>query len=81
MIAAIVLITVNVLHAQSNPFRSSQPGYPGWSAFTGIEWDDGQPIVEFEDQWYELVSIHGVTTEEILEECRTQGWGRRKACL
>ncbi len=64
--------------AQSNPFLSSQPGYPDWSAFTGIKWENDRPVVEFDGRWYELVSIHGVLAEDILKTCREKGWDVRK---
>ncbi len=60
--------------AQGNPFASNQPGYPKWSAFTGVRWENDRPIVQIDDRWYELVSIHGVATEKILEKCAQEGW-------
>jgi hypothetical protein len=62
-------------NGQSNPFRSNQPGYPNWSAFTGTKWKKDQPIVEFRGQWYELVKFHGVvvsTIENQLPSCLTK---------
>ena len=75
-----VLAAPFAAHAQ-NPFSSGQRGYPNWSAFTGIKWEKGRPIVQFKDEWFELVSIHGVTTEAILKKCKEEDWdtGKRVA--
>ena len=75
---AALLAATDVSSGQSNPFRSDQPSYPDWSAFTEIKWEDDRPIVEFDGQWYELVSFHGVTTDELLEACRRNGWDAEK---
>ena len=64
--------------AQSNPFLSSQIGYPNWSPFTGIKWENDRPIVQIRKKWYDLVSIHGVSTDDILKKCQKEGWQTRK---
>jgi hypothetical protein len=66
------------LGQSTNPFLSSVPGYPNWSAFTGIRWEGDKPIVRFEDQWYELVSFHGILVEEILKHCDEKGWPKQR---
>jgi hypothetical protein len=63
--------------ASSNPFSSSAPGYPVWSAFTGVRWEGDKPIVRFEEQWYELVSFHGIPVEQILKHCDEKGWPKQ----
>ncbi len=60
-----------------NPFSSGAPGYPSWSAFTGVRWEGDKPIVRFEGQWYELVSFHGIPAEEILKHCDDNGWPKQ----
>ena len=65
------------LGQSTNPFLSSVPGYPNWSAFTGVRWEGDKPIVRFEDQWYELVSFHGIPVEEILKHCDEKGWPKQ----
>src|SRR5690606_13658211 len=66
----------SALGQSTNPFLSSAPGYPSWSAFTGVRWEGDQPSVRFEGQWYELVSFHGLPVEEILKHCDDNGWSR-----
>lgn len=61
-----------------NPFLSSVPGYPSWSAFTGVRWEGEQPIVQVNDEWYELVSFHDIPTEEIIQFIKQNGWPLRR---
>lgn len=57
-----------------NPFFSSAPGYPNYAAFAGIRWKGDRPHVEFEGEWYELVTFHDIAVEEIIAFLRTGGW-------
>ena len=61
-----------------NPFASGAPGYPNWSPFTAVFWKDGKPQVEFKNQKYFPVSIHGTTFEEIKAKCQKEGWPLKK---
>ena len=63
---------------QRNPFTSSVPGYPKRSPFSGLHWKAGKPQVLVDDEWYELVSVHGVTFEEIQKRCRREGWSLKQ---
>ncbi|MEO1525022.1 MAG: S41 family peptidase [Planctomycetota bacterium] len=67
------LLVSSVATAQ-NPFDSSQPGYPRWSPFSSVKWDGGEPSVEVDGKWYQLISVHGVTPKEILAKCEAEGW-------
>jgi hypothetical protein len=62
--------------AASNPFLSSVPDYPLWSAFTAVKWEKNKPYVQIVDSenWYELVEFHGIPIEKILEHCRKNRW-------
>jgi hypothetical protein len=42
-----------------------------------VRWKGDQPIVRFEDQWYELVSFHGIPVDEILKFCDDNGWPKQ----
>ena len=64
----------NLAWKKSNPFISSARGYPDWAPFQGLKWKHGKPLVCVDDDWYELVSIHGVTVPEIQKKCRQEGW-------
>ena len=57
-----------------NPFSSGVPGYPNWSAFTGIRWQEDRPSVEIEGKWYELLKLNGVAVDEIRRACAKNGW-------
>ena len=59
-----------------NPFLSSVPDYPRWSAFSAISWEDGAPQVEVNGRWYALVSFHGIPSAEIVEFCQQNYGGR-----
>jgi hypothetical protein len=68
---------IDAIFAQSNPFLSSQPGYPNWSAFTGVKWRDDRPLVEIDNQWYELLQFHGIPVGQIREACEDNRWPYR----
>lgn len=40
------------------------------SPFTAVKWDNGQPIVQFEDEWYHLEKLDTFTTKELLDFCK-----------
>lgn len=64
----------------TTPFVSSALDYPNWSAFTGFKWDKGKAMIQLPDDenWYELVSVHGVAIEDIIKKCEKEGWGIKK---
>ena len=45
-----VLLSILFIASASaeNPFLSSQPGYPKWSAFSGVRWEDEKPLVQID---------------------------------
>lgn len=50
------------------------------SPFTAVKWDDEKPLVQFEGEWYEFVSIDGVSREDLIAACRKDSerrWQRR----
>lgn len=66
-------------NAQStNPFLSSQPGYPNWSPFDDVKWENDRPVVLVNKKWYQLISIHGVSTDDILAKCKNEKWDTRR---
>ena len=42
------------------------------SPFTAVKWEQDQPVVQFEGQWYDVQSIHGVSVDEILDFCKKE---------
>ena len=40
------------------------------SPFNAVRWQDSQPEVRISEEWYQLVSIDGVPTKDILTFCR-----------
>ncbi len=64
--------------AQGNPFNSSQPDYPNWRPFEKFKWNEDQPVVMVNRQWYGLVSIDGVTVEQLFEKCKAENWNAKK---
>ena len=59
---------------KANPFFSGAPDYPDRSPFTEIKWSDGKPQVKFRNQWYQPISLHGVTFDEIVAQCKDKRW-------
>ncbi|QDT70580.1 hypothetical protein MalM25_35290 [Planctomycetes bacterium MalM25] len=43
--------------------------YPKRSPFDAVRWHENQPEVRLNDEWFRLVSIDGVTADEIVEYC------------
>ncbi len=52
------------------------------SPFTAVRWEKEQPIVQFENEWYEFEKIDGLSKEVILNFCKKQygsKWQKRFA--
>ena len=64
--------------AALNPFVSSVPGYPNWSAFTGFNWKSGQLVVQLQGEWYDLVKFHGVAVSEFEKACQENRWNYQR---
>jgi hypothetical protein len=50
------------------------------SPFTAVKWEDEKPLVQFEGDWYEFVSIDGIGREELIAACRKDSerrWQKR----
>lgn len=69
-----VLLLFPVLCWAQNPFRSSQPGYPDWSPFEEVKWEQEQPLVRVNGKWFTPLSIHGIPVDKILRHSSEQGW-------
>jgi hypothetical protein len=42
------------------------------SPFTGVQWENGQPIVQFENEWYHFEKLEDFTKEELLDFCKKE---------
>lgn len=50
------------------------------SPFTAVKWEEGQPIVQFENEWYHFEKLAHFNKVELLDYCRNQfgsKWQRR----
>ncbi len=61
------------------PLSAGQAGYPKLSPFDGLRWEADSsefwPQVRLGETWYEVLSINGASTEDVLTFCETR-WGR-----
>lgn len=48
------------------------------SPFTAVRWEGDVPSVQFEGEWYGLVSLDGVTREKLVEFCKNEYGDRWK---
>lgn len=72
LVLCLSLYSTAACHAESAPERSSP--------FTAVDWQDDQPLVQFEGEWYEPLRLDSLDIEEILSFCRkTYGdkWKKR----
>lgn len=42
------------------------------SPFTGVHWENGQPIVHFENEWYHFEKLEDFNKEELLNFCKKE---------
>jgi len=42
------------------------------SPFTAVKWENNQPIVQFNNEWYTLEKLDVYTTKELLDFCKSQ---------
>lgn len=42
------------------------------SPFTAVKWENDQPVVQFENEWYHLEKLDAFKTEELLDFCKKQ---------
>lgn len=63
-----------------HPFSAGAPDYPAWSPFVDVRWVDDKFQVRLPDDqdWYELVSIHGETLDSIQVICEDNGWASKR---
>lgn len=40
------------------------------SPFTAVKWENGQPVVRFDNEWYHLEKLDAFTTKELLDFCK-----------
>lgn len=67
---SLLLSLVLPTQAEENPFRSDRPDYPRHAAFTEVNWENGLTTVVADGTRGTLISIHGVSTKEILAWCK-----------
>jgi hypothetical protein len=47
-------------------------GYARVAPYTGVRWENDQPIVRVEDRWSPLVSIDGIPIDRIIEFAQSE---------
>lgn len=50
------------------------------SPFTAVKWEGEKPLVEFEGEWYEFVSLDGVSRDDLIAACKKDSerrWQKR----
>ena len=66
--AAILAVLILPIAPQEAPDKASP--------FTAVKWDGDKPLVEFEGDWHEFVSLDGVTCDQLVSFCKKE-YGRR----
>ncbi|KYG72795.1 S41 family peptidase [Roseivirga echinicomitans] len=46
------------------------------SPFTAVKWEEGQPIVQFDNEWYHFEKLDHLDKEEILAFCKSEFGGK-----
>ncbi|GMU36428.1 MAG: hypothetical protein KJ057_07595 [Phycisphaerae bacterium] len=74
LIAAIVACVSTVAYVIAAPVENEV------SPFSGVRWVDDRPEVRIEETWYQLLSIQGASTEDLIRHCRrvyADAWRKR----
>ena len=67
---ALSIISFGAL-CQSNVSNSKElPGKA--SPFTAVDWENNEPLVKFEEEWYRFLALDTLSKEKILNFCKTE---------
>ena len=79
---ALILLVFFIVYQAKN--WDSRPGsdqyYPRRSPFKAVRWEDSQPEVKVDDEWYRLIALDGIPTEKMIafsKETYDEKWQKR----
>ncbi|QGQ23778.1 hypothetical protein F1728_14265 [Gimesia benthica] len=77
---ALMLLVFFIIYQAKNGDSGNGQDYPKRSPFAAVRWEDSQPEVQVNDQWYRLIALDGIPAEKMIDfskETYGEKWQKR----
>lgn len=76
----LMLLVFFLIYQAKNGHSDKGQDYPKRSPFAAVRWEDSQPEVQVDDQWFRLIALNGIPTKKIIDfskETYGEKWQKR----
>lgn len=76
----LMLLVFFLIYQAKNGDSGNGQDYPKRSPFAAVRWEESQPEVKVDDQWFKLISLNGIPAKEIVDfskETYGEKWQKR----
>ena len=77
---ALMLLVFFIIYQAKNGDSGNGQDYPKRSPFAAVRWEESQPEVKVDGQWFKLISLNGIPAKEIVDfskETYGEKWQKR----
>lgn len=64
---ALMLLVFFIIYQAKNWDSDSSQHYPKRSPFAAVRWEDSQPEVKVNDEWFKLIAINGIPAKKMID--------------